>query len=357
MDDQGIYASINASLKSLSAYEKSLERKDFGDWEGRFLKGMERLIDPDLNAKPEQLAYFRGKQLFVTDRPCVLLKGYYSHSNAYYSFKRFINLFLGTQRGGIREALDTYETVEQEGFLPLLRSYPNPDIGRPLQIHHHGYTFTNRYIRHIYLLGMLKRHLDKQLPKSPILMDIGSSYGIFSSLVKQEYPKSHQILVDLSGQLILAHYYLMKLFPKAKIAGFKEVGEAARVDKAWIQQYDFVLVPTSLYSKIAAGSVDVVTNFISLSEMSRDWFFTYVQSGVFTQARFLFTVNRYDAYPTYTNNITILDYPLKEYEPIYMRTCPFLLRYYVRQAMFWYRKVNYPSQFFQFIGKRLPKRG
>ena len=355
MSDQAIFDSINQSLKSLRGYEKSIEREGFGDWEGRFLKEMEKLIDADFNVKPQHLENFRGRQLFVADRPSALLKGFYSDHPAYFSFKAFLNLFLGTQRGGIREALDTYEVIEQEGFLPLLGKYPTPDIGRPLKINHHGYSFTNRYIRHIYLLGMLNRHLANQLPANPVLMDIGSSYGIFSSLVKQEHPQSHHVLVDLSGQLILAHYYLMKLFPKARIAGFKEVLEAKRIDKSWIQQYDFVLVPTSLYSKLSVGTIDLVTNFISLSEMSRHWFYTYVNSDAFASAPYIFTVNRYDAYPTYANNITVLDYPLKAYEPIYMRTCPFLHYYYVKKMYFWYKQVNYPSQFFQFLGKRIIK--
>jgi putative sugar O-methyltransferase len=356
-EDNEIFTAINASVKSLCSYEKSIERKEFGDWESRFVKEMNKLIDDNLNVRPEHLINFRGRQLFVADRPSVSFKGFYSSSPAYYGFKRFLNLFLGTQRGGIREALDAYDVIEREGFLDLLKKYPTPDIGNPLKIEHNGYKFTNRYIRHIYLLGMFNRHLKDRLPSSAVVMDIGSSYGIFSSVIKQEHPGTHHVLVDLSGQLILAHYYLKKLFPNAKIAGFKEVVEAKRIDKAWIQQYDFVLVPTSLFSKLTAGSVDLATNFISLAEMSRHWFSTYVDSDVFKTASYLFTVNRYDAHPTYANDITVLDYPLKEYEKIYMRTCPFLHFYYVSKWYVAYRQVNYPSQFFQFVGKRLLTQG
>ncbi len=350
MNDSQIFNTINQSIKALCAFERSQERKDFGDWEGRFLKEMDRLIDPDFNVRPDHLKHFRGRQIFVADRPSAPLKGYYNPSPIYYQFKRMVNAFLGTQRGGIREALDAYDVIVAEDFLHYLKKYPTPDIGSPLKIEHDGYYFTNRYIRHIYLLGMFNRHLESKVPKSSVCMDIGSSYGIFSSLIKQEYPQTHHVLVDLSGQLILAHYYLAKLFPQAKIAGFKEVIDAKVIDKAWIEQYDFVLVPTSLYSKLSPKAVDLVTNFVSLSEMSRHWFMTYVHSPVFESAPFLFTVNRYDAYPTYANDVTVLDYPLKEYEQIFMRTCPFIQHYYVADKFFWYKRVNYPSQFFQFIG-------
>jgi len=352
MRDKKVEELINVSLKALRDFEARQERKDFGDWEGRFLREMGRLIDEKWQVRPELLKTFRGRHLFVADRPSVPLKGFYHPSWLFYEMRSFLNIFLGGQRGGIREALDAYDVMVEEEFLALLRKYPTPDIGRPLKIKHDGFVFTNRYIRHIYLLGMFQRHLAHKLAEKTVMMDIGSSYGIFSSLIKQEYPKTKHVLVDLSGQLILAHYYLMKLFPQAKIAGFHEVAAAGRIDKDWISPYDFVLIPTSMFGLLSSGAVDCVTNFISLSEMSRHWFFTYVQSPVFAGAPFLFTVNRYDSHPTYANDLTVLDYPLDQYEKILMRTCPFLQNYYVQKGIFGYKRIPYPSQFFQFMGKR-----
>ena len=93
--------------------------------------------------------------------------------------RSFLNIFLGGQRGGIREALDAYDVVVEEEFLTLLRKYPTPDFGRPLKIKHDGFLFTNRYIRHIYLLSMFKRHLAEKLAAKAVMLDIGSSYSIF----------------------------------------------------------------------------------------------------------------------------------------------------------------------------------
>lgn len=352
MHDKIFIENIEESIRYLGEFEKSQNRGDFGDWENRFLRETEKLVNKNLKVREEDLMNFRGKQLFVADRPSAFLKDFYNASPVYYKIKTFLNFFLGTQRGGIQEALDAFDVLEKEGFLDLLAKYPTPDIGNPLKIQHRGYSFTNRYIRHIYLYGLFDRHLKVMLPKNSVIMDIGSSYGIFSSIIKQERKDSHHVLVDLSGQLILAHYYLGKLFPRAKIAGFKEVGHAGRINRAFIEQYDFILIPTSMYQMIEGNSVDLVTNFISLSEMSRCWFNTYIWSEVFKTAPFLFVVNRYDAYPTYQNNITILDYHLENYDPILMRTCPFLQCYYRSFLLLGYKRVNYPSQFFQFIGSQ-----
>jgi len=255
------------------------------------------------------------------------------------------------RRGIIYETLNVFRILEEKKYLRFLKKYPSPEIGHPLLFNRKGYRFTYRYLRHIYLLGLFSEHLQDKLSSGSILMDIGSSYGIFSSLIKQEMPKSHHVLVDLPGQLVLAHYYLSQLFPNAKIAGFKEVNEASRIDRNFILEYDFVLIPTSMYGKLEARSADVVTNFVSLIEMSRDWFFTYINSEVFKMASYFFTVNRYDSYPTYHNQLTFLDFPFDRYEPIFVRTFPVQRFYYKPFLFFWCKKVEYPSQLFQFIGK------
>ncbi|MCR4336295.1 MAG: putative sugar O-methyltransferase [Candidatus Omnitrophica bacterium] len=350
--EQEIIDDIQQSVNTLMEFEKNAQKNDYGDWHSRFLEHTDRLLDRDGKIKEENLQNFRGLQIFVTDRPSARLRKFYHPSRQWYNLKKIMNLFLGTQRGGIREALDAFDVLEKEGRLSFLKKYPNPDIGNPLQICHKGYTFTNRYIRHIYLFDLFQEKLKSCLQDNFITMDIGSSYGIFSTLIKQEYPQTHHVLVDLPGQLILAHYYLAKLFPHARIAGAKEIIQEKKIDRAFIEQYDFVLLPTTMFHLVQENSVDLITNFASLSEMTRQWFEIYVNSGVFQTAEFLYIVNRYDSYPTYANNITILDYPFHDYEAIYMRTCPFLLYYYVAQWLVGYRQVTYPSQFFQFIGKR-----
>ena len=72
---------------------------------------------------------------------------------------------------------------------------------------------------------------------------------------------------------------------------------------------------------------------------------------MFKTAKYFFTVNRYDAYPTYKSGVTVLDYPLNDYKKMYMRTSDFQKDYYVNQWIFWTKKISLPSQFFEFIGE------
>ena len=353
MEQAKLISTLEEDVKYLIEHEKKVQQLHFGFWEKQLREDTEKLFDKDLKIKVQNLAHFRGKQIFLSDYPRTYLRSFYSTSKFYSLFLNVISLIVGNHRAKIRETFDSLKEVEDAGFIDILKQYPNPNIGAPRQIKHRGFTFTWRYLRHIYFLGIFRQQLRKQLESNAILLDIGSGYGIFSSLIKQDMPKSHNVLVDLPGQLILAHYYLSQLMPEAKIAGFKEVSQVEKIDKSFIEQFDFVLVPTSMYGKLTEHSVDVVSNFASFSEMSREWFDLYMQSGVFKTAPFVYLVNRYDAYPTYYNNITVLDYPLKEYEAIHMRNCPLFKNHYRGVKFFWYEAVRYPSEFFEFIGKRL----
>lgn len=353
MEIKELVAILEKNLASLSVFERDKEHKDFLDWEKRFHEQTKRIVDDKLKINTKNLINFRGKQIFVADRPVGQLKGFYSTTKTYKVLKNIIDLFVGSWKGARREALDSFNEIEKAGYLGMLKKYPPSKVGNPFFIDHKGYSFTNRYIRHTYSVGLFKDKMGNELNDNFIFMDIGSSYGIFSAVLKRDMPKTKHVLVDMPGQLVLAHYYLAQLFPDAKIAGFHEIAQVEKINKAFIDNYDFILVPTSMYEKISNSQniVDVVTNFASLSEMSKTWFDAYINSAIFKTAKYFYTVNRYDGYPTYKDAITVLDYPVYNYKTIYMRTCPFLKYYYCSKWFFFSQRVSYPSEFFQFIGK------
>jgi hypothetical protein len=165
-------------------------------------------------------------------------------------------------------------------------------------------------------------------------------------------PLSHHVLVDGYGQLILAHYFLAKTFPEARIAGFKDVIAAGEIDRTFINKYDFILCPTELYDLISPNSIDLITNFISFAEMTKQWFDKYMTSSPFKTAKYLFTVNRYDSFPTYNNNLTILDYSLHSYTKLHMRNCIFFNFNVCPVYLFFYKKKLYSSGTFEYIGHR-----
>jgi putative sugar O-methyltransferase len=342
---------LEAALQALKEHGEDNDHADYGDWEGRFHEEFAKLVDIDGRLIEKNLQQFRGRCIYVSDQPNLMVRRYGSDHAIWRLFIHLLYLVQGGRRTGVKETFVTFRVLENKGYLNLLAKYPNSDVGKPFNIRYRGYRFTNRYLRHIYILGMFNEHVAPILSAEPIVLDIGCSYGLFSSLVKKEHPGSRHVLVDLPGQLLLAHYYLGTLFPDARIAGFKDVCGVEKVDRSFIEKYDFVLLPTTMYGKLTRGAVDLVANFVSFAEMPREWVTRYFDSAPVRSAAVLFTINRYDSYPTYTNSITVLDYPFSRYETIYMRTCPILRVRFEGRAFFGTRKIRYPSELFQFVGR------
>ncbi|MBI3317684.1 MAG: putative sugar O-methyltransferase [Candidatus Omnitrophica bacterium] len=313
-------------------------------WERLISQEPRRLLKPDGSLSPSSLERFRQKQLFVPDDP------------TWDPHRLDPRNFLGGGRRGILRTLE--ECLEIIRRSPdaerLLRKYPSPRIGQPHLFRRFGYTCTYRWLKHIWSLGLLKASVGQRLGEEALVIDIGSSYGIFSGLVKQEWPRSCHLLVDFSEQLLLAHYFLKSWLPRSRVAGIREVLLQPELTRRWLQEYDFVLVPCSLYGRLRVEAPDLVTNFASLGEMTRPWFASYMDSRPVQTARFLFLVNRVESRPTYPTDLGIVDYPIRQgrrclhfaVSPIFSE--PFAYR---RRCLFFSEKIANPP-YFEYVGER-----
>lgn len=271
------------------------------NWNRRFSKHRDRLRGNGSGIHPEVLRNFRGMMVCVGDNP--RRAGWGPRS------------LLGPYRGERRVLKRCLGILKKHGFQDLLRKYPCPPAGGPHVFENDGYRYTHRWIKHIYLVGLLNRILGRQLGAGFTALDIGSSYGIFSSLLFQEYPGSRHILVDLPEQLLFARYFLSRCFPEARIAGPEELGRDRAITRSLLEQYDFILAPPSLYEKIEAGCVDLLSSFACLGEIKRSFFDYYVQAPVFKHARYFYTVNPVDSAGWFHDSeISVLDYPILDPE-------------------------------------------
>lgn len=289
----------------------------------------------------EVLRNFRRGGIFIPDNPIF---------DSSFSLKNFISGAHRGERRMMRECLDLFlETGDER----LLRAYPCHPAGNPRAFEYRSYRYTHRWLKHLHSLGLFNRVLGPRLERGFIGLDIGSSYGILTSLLKQEYPDSHHVLVDFPGQLLLARYFLSTCLPHLKIAGLQEFGEAGPITRQELERYDVVLMPCDGYRRFSPRSVDVMTNFASLGEMTRPWFEFYVGADVFRQAGYWFTANRIQSQPTYDTDLTILDYPI--WDPakrLYFGISPIFSNHYwyrPRYKVFYERIVTPP--YFEYIGR------
>lgn len=202
--------------------------------------------------------------------------------------------------------------IEKSGDVELLKKYPCQPAGNPRIFNWNGIPVTYRWIKHIHHLGTVNRVLRPSLGEGFSVLDIGSSYGVFSYMMNREYPGSHHVLVDLPNQLFYAHYFLRSCFPDARIAGARTIAELRTITRATIDAYDFILLPADNFEQLSGG-IDLVTSFSCLGELKRSVFDRYLQSEAFCNAKYFYTSNPVDKNMAIPDaEVCILDYPIHD---------------------------------------------
>jgi hypothetical protein len=283
-------------------FSSGVEHTDrWNDW---FSRGQRALFRKDGRLDPDVLHDFRRLRVFAGDNPI-----------RDPSLRHPVN-WLHPKRRGERELLRRcLGILEENGYTDLLARYPSPTIGNPHNFHYQGHCYTHRWFKHIYSLGLLREILDDRLGGGFTAVDIGSAYGIFSSLLQQEHPGSHHVLVDLPEQLLLASYFLRLYRPDARIAGIRELLDEKTITRELIEDFDFVLMPPEFYERLAPHSIDLVSSFAALGELKRSYFDYYLNAPAFQTARFLATANPINSARMFEDsNVTVFDYPILDPE-------------------------------------------
>ena len=324
-------------LGLLDGSEKPLISK----WERLVVEEPRRFIRPDGTLDPVRLRNFRRERIFIPDVPTFDPQSLDPR-----------NYLGGGRRGSLRMLVECLELLQARGYDALLKRYPCHPAGNPYVFEAQGYRVTHRWFKHIYFIGLLNEVLGSRLTEPVISLDIGSGYGIFSSLLRQEYPRTRCVLVDFPEQLLLALYFLGRCFPQSRVAGIREVAEQRSITRSFIEAYDFVLVPCAYYDRLESGAGDLVTNFASFGEMTPAWFHDYIDAPAFTGAKWLFTVNRIQSRPTYDTDLTVLDYPVWDPEKrLHFAVCPaFSNYYYERRRFVLMERIAFPP-YFEYLGK------
>ena len=173
-----------------------------------------------------------------------------------------------------------------------------------------------RWLRYIYFASIVRKYCNFK-NKSPIILDIGSYYGGFQYVIKKIFPNSKHILVDFPHQLARSALFLSESFPNAKIYSiFDNNTFNYFFQNKLIQEYDFLLLSTDYYHKFSdtysLEDLDLLTNFYSLGEMTKNDFKKYINSKILLNARQIYFCNRFDSSPfyepTYESKLSILDY-------------------------------------------------
>lgn len=150
-------------------------------------------------------------------------------------------------------------------------------IGQPIFI-----TYENRKINtdlpyRMYYIHRLMTLTDIKEGESFVWCDLGSGSGQMARTIKDFFPNTTVILVDLPETLLFASYFVAMNFPDARIGYYDELKDLPNITADVISKYDIIFLPNFAYERLDANTVDISWNTASLSEMSMESIQNYIR--------------------------------------------------------------------------------
>jgi hypothetical protein len=158
----------------------------------------------------------------------------------------------------------------------------------------HPNTFLDDY-RAGFILG-----LTSGVPR-PVVVDIGGGFGGFCHQLIAHGGDAVYVGFDLPDNLIVASHFLLSAHPEKRVLLYQSASQP--LDADLLREYDIVLMPNFMLPRLDDRSVDVCTNFTSLSEMDYATIVEYlgqidrVGRGYFYQENLLDNGDNYEFYP------------------------------------------------------------
>lgn len=182
-----------------------------------------------------------------------------------------------------------YEYVRKCDEFGIFDKLEEPMVGNPIVIEKDGkkisQDISNSYMEYSYI----RSSLGSDFPKVKTIAEIGGGYGRLSYL----FHKLHQgegikiVLVDLPPALLVAQWYLQKIFPETTIMGFRDFSDFSEIEQEFNSSSICFLLPHQ-FELLPKGTVDLLINVSSLQEMSRQQINHYYEM-IDEKARYFYT--------------------------------------------------------------------
>jgi len=245
-----------------------MENKTFNktvEWERVTSVFKSLFFNADGTVKVEELSNFRA-----TSQHCRDVFGdeffYVDNSRSYTdSYLRAIDLILNYHRFA--------KVINKE----LLASVTETSTGGASFVDYRGQRLSEKLLFHTLITNDINNHITFNQEKRNVIVDIGSGYGGLDRLLSYYIPNSCFILIDLPETLLLTSYYIKDNFPNKRIALLDDVIDHIENFEDLTNNYDFIIVPPSIFEKVPNESVDLIINTASMGFMEEEYIEYYLK--------------------------------------------------------------------------------
>ena len=159
----------------------------------------------------------------------------------------------------------------------LLASVTETSTGGASFVHYRGQRLSEKLLFHTLITNDIINHITFNPERRNVIVDIGSGYGGLDRLLSYYIPNSCFILIDLPETLLLTSYYIKDNFPHKKIALLDDIIDHIDNFEELTNNYDFIIVPPSIFEKVPNESVDLIINTASMGFMEEEYIEYYLK--------------------------------------------------------------------------------
>ncbi len=330
-----MYDEINKDYNFLINLSKNEDKNENDLWKFRLNFWIKKIITNGI-VDSNKLKNFRAKGISLSEMP----------RNPYHGKLIFENIYKFLRFPGYKRTC--YHNFDKLKHNDEYHWSSFSHIGNPFYYEEDDKKFNERFLRHLRNIYLVEKFL--KLDNESIIVDIGGGYGQFLCMIQNLLKNSKKILVEIPEQLLVAKFYIKKSFPYAKINNIRDVYNENFSIEDELMRNDFLLIPNTHIFKIKSIHPTLICNFNSFGEMSNDNFRSYMNSNLIKNTKYLFLINRLDSFPTYNNDISILDYKINHYKAIHFENSPIFDYYYESFSPFYIKKTPFSSRCFEYIG-------
>lgn len=288
----------------------------------------------------DTLINFRRNQFLINENPRFRI----NHLDKLIPYKKMV----------FQSLIQKYKLLDHDEKELIKNDLKFSNIGNPFFLEYEGVKFNKRWLHNIHYINLIKRYLSKEvLDNKSLIIDIGGGYGILGYMLKKINFKGTYILVEFPEQLIVSQYFLKSNLPEINISNLKSFYENKnKIDDKFVNNFDVFFCPCNEFDKLKLSKIDLVTNFFSFGEMSKENFNYYMKSDILDKSKYVFYINRFFSDNEYDNDLSILDYNLEKFKKIYFGMHG-MENTYIKQIFRYFGKEEKTnSQFFEIIGKK-----
>ncbi len=181
-----------------------------------------------------------------------------------------------------------WNSIKQRDTLNLLNTIHEPKLGGAKTYKIDGKEITHDLLQSFDEFYQMYPHLNS-LKNHTVIAELGAGYGRLGYVFLKAMTNNTYVVIDLPGTLVIAQYYLSKVFSNEKILTYQKSKKLKKITKKILSQYRIVFLAPWQLPDVDEKVFDLFINIYSFQEMTVDQIQNYFRLIDLTCCRLFFT--------------------------------------------------------------------